>query len=257
MDDDDALRALIRAIVIEEVRKALGDTLVRRPKRLSLAQLEQRRAAAVASASERRKMLDKRERQRTGALRAVETRRQRKPPEETTTSNGPVNGAEHPAVAAVPAIAPSTQVWLRYSTAFKLRYGAFPPRNGRVNGLLNQLLKLIPMADAPDVAEFYVRTDDPLYVRANHPLTLLVRDAEKLQVMTATGRVRAETAAPQPWWRSWSGLQEQAKQLGIDEGAYDNPTMFRRDVLVAAAAWGSLPDEARAELGMHRRPEEG
>lgn len=264
--DDETLRALVRGMVIEELERALAG---RRATRLSPAEIEQRRAAAQVSASSRHKKAAALQKRRAKAEAKASTARSTETEAESETSERAVQrrgngeytaeqsnistGGEPPNSAQ---IAPATRVWLRYSTAFKLRYGAFPPRNARANGLLTHLLKLIPVAEAPDVAEFYVKTDDPLYARANHPLQLLVRDAEKLSVMAATGRVKAEAAPPRPWWEVWSGVQEQARQLGIDEAAYDNPTMFRRDVLKAAAAWGSLPPEAAARLGMQPHEQE-
>lgn len=248
--DEETLRALIRGIVAEELSR-LGVVAVPR-NRLSMAQLEQRRAAAATSKARRIKKEERAEKLRV-----------RKQVKESIGSDGSVHGtngsgnptAERLLSDAPQQMHPATAVWLRYSTAFKVRYGAFPPRNARANSLISQLLKLIPAGVAPDVAEFYVKTVDPLYAKANHPLQLLVRDAEKLVVMAETQRTQAEAPPPQPWWKVWSGVQAQGKQLGIDETAYDNPTRFKNDVLRAAAAWGSLPREAQIELGM--LPREG
>ena len=147
-------------------------------------------------------------------------------------------------------ISPATQAWVRYSTAHKLRYGVFPVRNARANGLLSQLVGRLGAVEAPDVAEFFIRHDDQFYVKAGHPLTLLLRDAEKLRTQWASGGRASGSAPGRPWWETWVGIQAEAKQLGIEEAKFDNPQFFRNAVLQAAAAWGSLPADTAAKLGL-------
>ena len=55
--------------------------------------------------------------------------------------------------------------------------------------MLASLLRRLPVAEAPEVAAFYVRHNAALYVRAGHAVDLLLRDAEKLRTEWATGRI--------------------------------------------------------------------
>lgn len=82
---------------------------------------------------------------------------------------------------------PGAQAFLRYAAAFKLRYETWPVRNAKVNSLLAQLAKRLG-AETPDVAEFYLTLEEPLYVRSTHAVDLLVRDAEKIRTAWATGK---------------------------------------------------------------------
>jgi hypothetical protein len=78
--------------------------------------------------------------------------------------------------------------WRSYSDAYRRRYGAAPLRNAKVNGQLAQFLKRVPRAQAPDVAAFYVEHNGAFYVRAGHPVGLLLQDAEKLHTECVTNR---------------------------------------------------------------------
>lgn len=272
--DEEEIRALIERAVVEAVTKLAQAGLIQ-PQglrtRLSAREIEQRRAAAIASASSRHKKSAAKQRRRANVDKLAATARSTETAAESETSERPVqrrgNGADGPvhsnistgpdaAEGAGPSAA--SRCWLRYASAFKLRHGAFPPRNAKANGILAQLVGRLGAEEAPEVAEFYVKHDDPFYVKATHPVTLLLRDAEKLRTQWATGGRPTGLKPGAPWWESWPGIQEQGKLLGIDEGAYDADTSkFRRDVLQAAAAWGTLPAEAAAKLGLRRLADEG
>lgn len=252
--DEERLAALVETVArLQALVERIASAMPQR-NRLSQAALDQRRAAAAVSAEKRRAIYATRDRRRAKKAGSVDGARIRKAAEETVTSNGPVNGPLEPAKTTQ---TPSSRAWLRYASAFKLRYGVFPPRNARANGILAQLVARLGVEESPEIAEFYVRHDDPLYVRATHPLTLLLRDAEKLRTQWVTGGRPNGGAPGGPWWASWEGIQEQAKTLGIEENGYagDAPR-FRRDVLRSAAAWGSLPAEAAAKLGLLRLADE-
>lgn len=90
---------------------------------------------------------------------------------------------------------PGSRVWDAYSAAFKTRWGDDPPRNAEANSLCKRLVDKLGVDDAPSVAEFYVAHRDALYVKAMHPLTLLIRDASKIRTEWATGRVSTAPAA--------------------------------------------------------------
>ncbi len=83
--------------------------------------------------------------------------------------------------------AKTADVWLAYSTAYRLRYGVEPVRNAKVNGQLASLISRIGAEEAPRVAGFYVESNVAFYVAQGHGVGLLLRDAEKLRTEWFTG----------------------------------------------------------------------
>lgn len=83
--------------------------------------------------------------------------------------------------------APTTETWNSYSLAYERRYGTEPLRNAKVNAILLKFVGLVPAGDAPEVAAFYVRHNQNLYINAKHVVELLVRDAERLYSDWRTG----------------------------------------------------------------------
>ena len=110
----------------------------------------------------------------------------------------PLPGPVVPGVLTAPA-------WEGYRAAYQRRYGTDPVRNAKVNGQLAHLLKRIPADEAPEVAAFYVAHSAALYVRAGHPVDLLLRDAEKLRTEWVTGHRITETKARQDDQRQNTG----------------------------------------------------
>lgn len=91
----------------------------------------------------------------------------------------------------------SIATWESYRDAYQKRYGAPPIRNATINGQLSNLVKRLGEDSAPHVAEFYLTHQDPRYVRAMHPVGLLLLDAEKLHTEWVTKRnVTTVTARP-------------------------------------------------------------
>lgn len=233
------------------IAAALAEILPAGPsqkKRLTPQELEQRRAAArksVASRSEKAERAKKRKIQR---LRSTEP--ERKSTAETITSTESV--PTEPTESGAPI---TTQVFLRYAAAFKLRYGTFPIRNAKISSMIVQFCKRVPHAEAPEIAAYYLTDESGLYTRASHCVDLLLRDAEGIRAAWATGRKTVvkvngshTTTVSKPWWEVWSGLKEQGNELGIEEG--DNPTTYRFEVLRAAFKAGRLPDEIAVKLGV-------
>lgn len=99
-------------------------------------------------------------------------------------------------IAPAPAVAPATgPAWEAYASAYKRRYQAEPVRNAKVNSQLKAFVARLEAEDAPAVAAFYVGHNAGRYVRAGHPVGLLLYDAEKLRTEWATGRRITETGA--------------------------------------------------------------
>lgn len=99
--------------------------------------------------------------------------------------------------AAPPAVKPTNEAWAAYSTAYENRYQCTPVRNAKVNGQLAQLVQRLGADEAPGVARFYVGHQRGDYVKAMHPVDLLLRDAESLRTAWATGRQVTATQAAQ------------------------------------------------------------
>lgn len=89
----------------------------------------------------------------------------------------------------------TAKVFDAYSAAYAKRYGEAPPRNAKSMGICSHFLGRIPADEAPLVAEFYVSHSDSWYVRQLHPLTLMLKDAEKLRTEWKRGhQMNAGTA---------------------------------------------------------------
>jgi uncharacterized protein YdaU (DUF1376 family) len=117
---------------------------------------------------------------------------------------------------------PTNPCWDGYSGAYTLRYGVAPTRNAKVNAMLARLLERIPVAEAPDIAAFYVRSNRGLYVSAKHCVDLLLRDAEGLRTEWATGRTITDTEARQAdrtaaTGNAFSGLIAEARARELTE----------------------------------------
>lgn len=76
----------------------------------------------------------------------------------------------------------SAETWEAYKQAFKIRWQVEPARNRSVNAMLCKLVDNLGADIAPDVAAYYLKMDDQLYVRASHPVNLLIRDYQNVYV---------------------------------------------------------------------------
>jgi len=124
----------------------------------------------------------------------------------------PVSDAQKPAPGR------TVPTWTAYSEAYQRRYGAEPTRNGKGNGMLSKFLELVPAAEAPAIAKFYVEHNGRFYVQAMHPLRLLLPDAEKLRTEWLTGRRMTSTEAKGA--EAGDSVRQQADRVGrLLEGA--------------------------------------
>lgn len=150
---------------------------------------------------------------------------------------------------------PGTRVFLDYAAAFKERYGEFPVRNAKSSSLLKQLVGRLGADEAPPVAAYYVGLNDKLYAGSGHCLSLLLRDAEKLRTLWKQGAQGTTEAPARPWWETWTALQAQGDELGIEHD--ENPTVYRFAVLRAAFVAGRLPEPIARKLGVDNEADPG
>jgi hypothetical protein len=250
----------LRGVVREEIDKALAARRVDPGRRYTISDRakDQRQAAAQRSAQVRS----------TKFQRNKSTKSQRKSRAKTTASTDSVernptksNGklsTEKPTdgAAGEGPITEGSKLWLAYAAAYRLRYGIFPPRNAKVNAQLKHFLERVPAADAGAIAEHYLGLDERLYVNSAHCVDLMLRDAEKLYMSAKTGRKVVEGGGkngydhPQvkPWWETWPGIEKMGAQFAIVQG--DNPTIFKGEVLRAAALTGELPVDIARKMGL-------
>jgi len=83
---------------------------------------------------------------------------------------------------------PTAATWDAYAAAYERRYGTPPPRNASINGRLANFVRRVPGAEAPAIAAHYVASNDPTYAKNGHPVSFLLRDAEKLHTEWVTGQ---------------------------------------------------------------------
>jgi hypothetical protein len=215
----------IRRIVREELTALLDKLLIRRRPPEGLSE-KRRRAAEIRWGKDASAM-------------QVHKRKPRKKIEKHASAMQPQDEEK----------SPGAQAFIRYAAAFKLRYETWPVRNAKVNSLLAQLAKRLG-AEAPDVAEFYLTLEEPLYVRSVHAVDLLVRDAEKIRTAWATGKPGGNgQAPPKAWWEHWAGIEAQGDELGVDRDP-EHPQQYRAMVMRAARGAGKLPDHVAHKLGL-------
>lgn len=92
---------------------------------------------------------------------------------------------------------PTADLWEAYSEAYQARYDVPPVRNATVNGQLARVLGRLGGEEAPQVARWYLRSQNARYVASGHAVGLLLQDAEKLRTEWASGRQVTSYAAHQ------------------------------------------------------------
>jgi len=89
---------------------------------------------------------------------------------------------------APPPVALSTPTWEAYAAAYEARHGAPPVRDALVNRQLKDFVSRVGAEDAPAIAAHYLGDVTPFYVQQRHPISLLLRDYQKLRTDWLTGR---------------------------------------------------------------------
>jgi hypothetical protein len=114
--------------------------------------------------------------------------------------------------ASPPAKKAVSEIWASYSIAYLTRYKTEPTRNAKVNGQLAHFVKRVPIAEAPEIASFYLSHNGFRYVQAGHSVSLLLMDAEKLRTEWLTGRKITTTDAKNAEFGD--SLKNQLQRLG-------------------------------------------
>jgi hypothetical protein len=86
-------------------------------------------------------------------------------------------------------------VWNAYSAAYKTRYGVEPTANAQVYTIIKRFVTLVPQAEAPDIAAFYVSHNGQFYIGCRHDVKKLVTDYQKLRTDWQTGRMGTQHEA--------------------------------------------------------------
>lgn len=128
------------------------------------------------------------------------------PPNRHITTTEPSDEPSSPAVLtdAPPAVDSETELqaacratWTAYSLAYRDRHGAVPVRNAKVNANVRQLVKRLGIAEAPQVAQWFLRVNERMVVQGMHDLGLLLARCEAYRTQWATNRQITETSARQ------------------------------------------------------------
>ncbi len=85
--------------------------------------------------------------------------------------------------------------WTAYAIAYRARHGATPVRNAKVNANVKQIVQRLGHAEAPLVAEWFLRVNERLVVQGMHDLGLLLARCEAYRTQWATNRQVTETSA--------------------------------------------------------------
>lgn len=91
----------------------------------------------------------------------------------------------------------TTATWAAFKAAYAMRYGVEPTQNATTNAQMANFVARVPVAEAPEIAAFYVGHNGAFYVRQKHPVGALCKDAEGLRTEWLSGRVVTDTEARQ------------------------------------------------------------
>lgn len=86
-------------------------------------------------------------------------------------------------------------VWAAYHDAFVTRHGTEPKRNAMTNAQAAGIARRLGVDDGMDVVRFYVAQNDAFYLKAMHPLSLCLKDAEGLYTKMKSGKTLTTKAA--------------------------------------------------------------
>ncbi len=83
---------------------------------------------------------------------------------------------------------PGSLVWAAYELAYQMRWNVSPLRNARANKHCSELAALVGGERARELVRYYVGRNDATYLKAKHPLGLMIVDCQKLNTELQTGK---------------------------------------------------------------------
>lgn len=89
------------------------------------------------------------------------------------------------------------ETWKSYSSAYFDRYGTEPVRNVKVNSQVKAYVQRIGFKESPQVAAYYLQSNNSYYVTRGHLFDALLSDCEKLRTEWATNSSMTATRAKQ------------------------------------------------------------
>lgn len=89
----------------------------------------------------------------------------------------------------------NVETWESYRAAYVARYRTEPLRNAMVNGQIANVVKQAGKR-APEVVKFYLRHNDPYFVRERHPIGALLKSLQRILVDMETSDIGGQ--APKP-----------------------------------------------------------
>lgn len=91
---------------------------------------------------------------------------------------------------------PARDTWEAYASAYWERWGTEPLRGAKVNAIIKSIVRQVG-AEAPRIAEFFVRSSCARYIQAAHPIEMLAYDLQKLRTEYRTGNRITRASAEQ------------------------------------------------------------
>lgn len=89
------------------------------------------------------------------------------------------------------------ETWKSYAKAIEKRWGRLPIRNAQVSSMIKRFVQAVGMQEAPQIAEFYVGSQNSYYIGRCHPVDCLLKDSHKLAIEWGTGRRTTQAQARQ------------------------------------------------------------
>ncbi|MEQ7921162.1 helix-turn-helix domain-containing protein [Xanthomonas sp. WHRI 1810A] len=118
-------------------------------------------------------------------------------------------------------------IWSAYATAYFQRYNTEPVRNAKINSQVNDLLKRLGSAEAPQVAAYYLVINDGYLIRSCHDFGSLLAKAEAYRTQWATNtQMNSVTARQMESTQANRNSADQAKAM-IIEGGQSNAFLRR------------------------------
>jgi hypothetical protein len=88
-----------------------------------------------------------------------------------------------------------SKVWEAYANEYRRRYQCDPVRDAKANTICANLVKALGASEAPEIARWYVGSNDSWFVRRKHPLGDLLANAQRFATEWRQGHRGTATEA--------------------------------------------------------------